>query len=160
MVRGSVAAVAVLLSVSFTMTGCEGIREHVRSKDFRDRSPEARPTGTPSPIANVADMPGWTTEIDTAIAFATENPQNTVVFMQQSGNPQTEALKKLLVSTEVENALSNKQKVTLNMATDADIAARYGIRQAPAVVIVGPGGVPAAQKAGRISKSELLSLVK
>jgi hypothetical protein len=105
-------------------------------------------------------MPGWTSQLESAVAFATENPQNTVLFMQQGGNPQSEAMKKLLVSSEVEAALANKQKVTLNMANDADVAARYGIRQAPSLVIIGPGGVPAAQKSGRVSKSELLKFLK
>lgn len=155
-----ITAVAALAALSLTLTGCEGVKEHIRSKDFRDHSPAYRPTGTPSPVANVPDMPGWTSDLPSAIAFATENPQNTVVFFQQVGNPQTDALKKLLTDSEVDSALSNKQKVTLGMADSPDVAAQYGVRQAPAVVIVGPGGVPAAQKTGRVNKAELLKFLK
>ena len=150
-----------LLSCALLFSGCQGIREHIRSKDFRQGAqPAYRDNMTPSPIANVVDMPGWTTDIDGAVAFATENPQNTILFVQQNGNPQTEAMKKILVSTEAEAALAGKQKVTLNMANSPDATARYGIRQAPAVVIIGPGGVPSSQKAGRVSKSELLKFLK
>jgi thioredoxin-like negative regulator of GroEL len=105
-------------------------------------------------------MPGWTTDVASAIAFATENPQKSVLFVQQNGVPQNEELKKLLISSEAESALSDKQKVTINMTTGADIAAQYGVQQAPAVVLLGPGGIPESQKAGKISKSELLSYIK
>ncbi len=149
-----------LLGCALLFSGCQGIREHVRSKDFRQAQPAFRDNMTPSPIANVVDMPGWTTDVDGAVAFATENPQNTVLFVQQNGNPQTDAMKKILVSSEAETALSGKQKVTLNMASSPDVVARYGVRQAPAVVILGPGGVPASQKAGRVSKSELVKFLK
>ena len=143
------------------LTGCEGVREHIRDKDFRKPGqPAYRPTGAASPIANVADMPGWTTEYDSAIAFATENPQNTVVFFQQSGNPETEATKKILNSSQAESALSGKQRVTINMATSPEVAGRLGVRTAPAVVLVGPGGVPTAQKTGRVSSAELIKFIK
>jgi len=140
--------------------GCGSTREFIRSKDFRQHSPASRPTGTPSPIANVPDMPGWTTDIDSAIAFATENPQNTVLFVQRSGAPETEALKKVLTSPEADAALQNKQRVTLNTATAADVVARFGIAKTPAVVILGPGGVPVSQKNGKISRSELINYIK
>ena len=161
MIRKTLICLAAAGVLATTLTGCEGVREHIRSKDFRQPGqPAYRATGTPSPIANIADMPGWTSEIDSAVAFATENPQNTVVIFKQSGNPQSEAIKKNLNSPEAEAALSGKQKVTLNMATSAEVAARYGVRQSPSVVILGPGGVPSAQKSGRVSKSELLKFIK
>lgn len=158
--RVSISAMAAIVFAGITLAGCEGVREQIRSKDFRDNSPAARPTGAPSPIADVMDMPGWTSQIDVAVAFATENPQNTVLFMQQGGNPQTEAMKKLLVSSEVDAVLANKQKVTLDISRSPDVASRFGIRQTPAVVMIGPGGIPAAQKVGRVTKSEVVSFLK
>lgn len=149
-----------LLCGSMFVTGCEGVKEHVRSKDYRQPGqPAYRPTGTPSPIADVADMPGWTSELDSAIAFATENPQNTVVFFQQSGNPQSESTKKLLIDTP-EETFADKQRVTVNMAVNPDVAARFGVRQAPAVVMLGPGGVPAKQLNGRVTNDQLKTFLK
>lgn len=158
--RGTSFPLAALCCAALSLTACGGIRDHIRSKDFRDGSPEYRPTGTPSPIANVHDMPGWTTDIDAAIAFATENPQKTVLFVQQNGVPRNEELKKVLISPDAEKALADKQQVTINATTDAEIVARYGIQQAPAVALIGPGGIPESQKSGKISKSELLSYIK
>lgn len=142
------------------ISGCGGIRDHVRSKDFRDNSPAYRATGVPSPIANVPDMPGWTTDLDSAIAFATENPQKTVVFVQQNGSTQSESIKEILNSSQAETALTDKQKVTINTATAGDVAARFGVTQTPAVIILGPGGVPQSQKTGKISRADLLSYIK
>lgn len=156
-----VLAIAGLSIAGVALTACAGIKDHVRSKDFRETaSAEPRATGIPSPVANVPDMSGWTTDIDAAVAFATENPQKTVLFVQQSGAPQTESIKQILTSAEAEKALADKQKVTLNMLTSADIVGRYGITQGPAVVLLGPGGIPESQKAGNLSKSELLSYIK
>ena len=150
----------VLLCVVFSITACAGTRDYIRSKDFRDDSPANRVTGTPSPIANVHDMPGWTTDVDSAIAFATENPQKTVLFVQRNGDPATEKLKGDLNSAEAEKALADKQKVTLNIDTAPGAVGRFGISQAPAVVMIGPGGIPESQKTGSISKSELVKYLK
>lgn len=155
MIPRSVWKAGLVMSLAVVVAGCGGTKEFIRSKDFRDRSPAARATGIPSPVANVPDMPGWTTDLDTALAFATENPQKTVLFIQQSGAPQTETIKAHLISSDVENAIGEKQRVTLNTATAADVLARYGVQQAPAVVLIGPGGIPESQKAGKISKAEL-----
>jgi hypothetical protein len=150
----------IALAVTFTLVGCGSTRDFIRSKDFRDQSPAARQTGTPSPVANVPDMPGWTTDVDAAIAFATENPQKTVLFVQRSGDPETEAIKTILNSADAEKALADKQKVTLNTATAADLVARFGVSKTPAVVMLGPGGIAESQKNGKISKSELLKYLK
>lgn len=150
----------VLLCVAFGITGCSGTRDYIRSKDFRDDSPTMRATGAASPIANVHDMPGWTTDVDSAIAFATENPQKTVLFVQRSGDPATDTLKSHLNTPEAERATADKQKVTLNIDTAPGAASRFGITQAPAVVMVGPGGIPESQKTGTISKAELLKYLK
>ena len=160
MTKRNILTLGGMCCVLVALAACGGTRDFIRSKDFRDHSPAYRPTGTPSPIANVPDMPGWTTDIDSAIAFATENPQNTVLFVQRSGTPQTAQLKKILNSAEAEKALTGKQQVTLNMATSRDAIARYGVTQAPAVVLIGPGGIPQSQKVGDISKSELLSYIR
>ncbi len=160
MSRKSGLVVAGLCCAAVALTACAGITDHVRSKDFRESSPAARQTGTPSPVANVPDMPGWTTDVDAALAFATENPQKTVLFVQQSGAPQTESLKKILNSPEAEAAMAGKQKVTLNLLTAADVVGRYGITQGPAVALLGPGGIPESQLPANASKSELLSYIK
>ncbi len=152
--------VASLCCAVVAFTACAGIKDHVRSKDFRDNSPAARATGTPSPVANVPDMSGWTTDVDAALAFATENPQKTVLFVQQSGAPQTESIKQILSSAEAESAMANKQKVTLNMLTAADVVGSYGITQGPAVVLLGPDGIPESQLPPNASKAELLAYLK
>ena len=160
MKSATVLKLSLTLSAALVFAGCGGVKEYIRSKDFRDHSPAARPTGTPSPVANVPDMPGWTTDIDSAIAFATENPQKTVLFVQRSGEPQTEKVKAILTSADAEKVLADKQKVTLNTATAADLAARFGITKTPAVVLLGPGGIAESQKNGNISKAELLKYLK
>lgn len=155
MITRSVWKAGLAVSVAVVVAGCSGTKDFIRSKDFRDRSPAARETGTPSPIANVPDMPRWTTDLDSALAFATENPQKTVLFIQQSGVAETEKMKANLLSPEVDTAIGEKQRVTLNTATAADVLARYGVQQGPAIVLIGPGGIPESQKAGKISKAEL-----
>lgn len=150
----------LLICTGIALVGCGGTREFIRSKDFRDNSPAARPTGTPSPVANVPDMPGWTTDVNSAIAFATENPQKTVLFVQENGASETEAIKKILLSSEADKALQGKQLVTLNTATAPDIISRFGITKTPAVVLIGPGGVPESQKSGKIARSELINYIK
>lgn len=160
MTKGQFTKFFTISCVAIIVAGCGGVKDYIRTKDFRDNSPASRPTGTPSPIANVPDMPRWTTDVDAAVAFATENPQKTVLFVQQNGAPETESIKKVLLSSEAESALEDKQRVTLNMTTAPDIVARYGVSQAPAVVLLGPGGIPESQKVGKISKAELLKYLK
>lgn len=158
--RSTASLVLVAVTATIALTACEGVRDHIRDKDFRDRSPAARTTGLPSPVANVVDMPGWTSDIDSAIAFATENAQTTILFVQRGGNANSEAMKKILTSGDVQVDSARKQYVTVNAETSPDIVARFGIQSTPAVVKIGPGGVPLAQKTGKPSKNDLIDFVR
>jgi hypothetical protein len=139
----------------------DGIKEHIRSKDFRHREAAYRPTGVPSPVADVADMPGWTTDADGAIAFAKENQQRTIVFVSAGNSASTQAAKKALTDPSVDSALgSNTQRVTVDSSNPPGSAARFGVQNGPAVVVLSSAGVPVANLTGKITKSKVLDLVK
>jgi len=151
----TVAALMVVLS------GCsDGIRQHIREKDFRAQNRvDPALAAAPSPIANVADMPGWTTDMDGALAFARENGQKTVLFAQNQGNPANTALKNNLNSADVATGLDGAQKVTFDAAGNPEVASRYGI-QAPAVVVLDPSGNAIAQQGGKLNKTALLAITR
>jgi hypothetical protein len=147
---------------SVLIAGCaDGIREHIRSKDFRaERAAErAAALPPPSPIANVADMPGWTTDLDGAIAFARDNAHKTVVFMQAGNSPQSQAMKSALNSPKTAGALSYAEKVTFDANTAPQLAARYAVPP-PAVIVLDANGTAIGQQQGTLNAGALAGVVR
>ncbi|MGI8908307.1 MAG: hypothetical protein ACR2IE_17675 [Candidatus Sumerlaeaceae bacterium] len=158
----SIAKAALLAGCTLALTACsDGIRQHIRQRDFRaDRAAErAASLPPPSPIANVADMAGWTTDLDGAIAFAKDNGHKTVVFVQAGNSPASQSMKGALLSSPVADAMSNAEKVTFDANTSPQLAARYGV-SAPAVVILDMNGTAIGQQQGAIHKGSLAAAVR
>jgi hypothetical protein len=139
----------------------EGIKGSIRQHDFRTyrRAERAAKAPPPSPIANVADMPGWTTDLDGALAFARDNSQKTVVFIQ-GGNPaQDRSMKSALTASQMNSALARSQKVTFDAGSVPELAARYPAHP-PAVLVLDPAGSVIAQQQGAINKTSLNAAVR
>src|SRR5687768_16240883 len=108
---------------ALAMGGCsDGLKQHIRERDFRAFKADKRPVAAASPIANVADMPGWTTDLESALAFAAENGQKTVIFAQKSGSPVTRSAAGVLNSSAAATAMDGKQRVTFDVATAPEMA--------------------------------------
>lgn len=140
--------------------GCaDTTKSFIRSKDFRKQSPaEYRPTGVASPFANVADMPQWTSDIEGALAFASENRLETVLFFQDSSS-KSNAAKQVLIGNDAVNVLDGKQKVTIDVTAAPDVAARFGVESAPTIIKLNSAGAPVLQTNGS-TKGSILSVLK
>jgi hypothetical protein len=151
-------SLVVVCAVCGLMVGCSGVREHVRQYDFRTmKRVAAREKAAPSPIADVVDMKGWTSDFDGAMAFARANGQRTVVLLYSEGEAKSEKAKQT-----VESALANVkdvQKVALNVKKQAGIAQRLGASKTPAVVILDPSGRVISREEGTVSRTELRSIL-
>lgn len=159
MTRPSVTA-ATFLAASLLLAGCsDGIRQHIRDRDFRQRAAAAPGSAAaPSPIANVADMPGWTTDIEGATAFSAENGQRTIVFLQNDVSPSNRVFKTVLNSQEV-SAVSNVQRVTFSVNSSPELASRFPVA-APAILVLDPNGTIIVQQQNKANKSQLLSAIR
>ncbi len=154
-------AIGVAAGSMLMVVGCsDGIRQHIREKDFRSKN-TVNPAlaASPSPIANVADMPGWTTDIDGSNAFARENGLKTVVFVQQGESPASRAMKTALNADQIRSALEGVEKITFDAQSAPELAARYQV-EAPAVVVLDGTGNAVGQQAGKLNRAALLAAVR
>lgn len=152
--------IALGCTLAILLTGCsDGIRQSIRAHDFRAQRSQRPAVAPPSPIANVADMPGWTTDLDGALAFARDNAHKTVVFVQQAGTPASQSMKSVLVSSQTNSALTNVEKVTFDAGSSPDMAARYGVPP-PAVVVLDANGTAIAQQRGAVNRQALMAAVR
>lgn len=153
-------AIAMVCASAVLLTGCsDGVRQSIRAHDFRAARAQKPALAPPSPIANVADMPGWTTDLDGALAFARDNGHKTLVFVQQSGTAASQGMKSALVSSQTNDALSNVEKVTFDAGSSPDMAARYGV-PAPAVVVLDANGTAISQQRGSVNRQALIAAVR
>ncbi|MCX7626264.1 MAG: thioredoxin family protein [Candidatus Sumerlaeaceae bacterium] len=137
------------------ISACAGVREHVRQYDFRTmRRAAAREKAVPSPIADVLDMNGWTSDFDGATAFARVNHQRTIVFFY--GPTSASAKAKSLVEKSVAR-ISDVQKVALNIEKKRGIAARLGVDRVPAIVVLDASGRVVAREEGAITQDTIAS---
>lgn len=149
-------SVSIILALVF-LTACAGVREHIRQHDFRTiRRAAAREKAVPSPIADVLDMNGWTSDFAGATAFARVNRQRTVVFFYGSG-ANSEKAKSLVEKSAAR--LSDVQKVALNIEKNRGIAARLGVSRAPALVVLDPSGRILAQEEGNLTRERIAEVL-
>lgn len=149
-----------LCVAALMLGGCgTSLREHVRARDFRSVRAAEEPRPAASPLPNVPDMPGWTSDLGTALEFARENSRRTIVFVQQSGHPASERAKEILTSSEVENALGRDLKVAVDASEGADLS-RLSVQETPALVVLDSAGAPVAQRTGSMSKKVILSALR
>jgi hypothetical protein len=153
--KRSVVSAVGLLGLVVLLAGCSGVREHVRQYDFRTmRRAAAREKAVPSPVADVLDMNGWTSDFDGATAFARVNGQRTVVLFYGSDRESSKA--KGLVEKAAAR-LTNVQRVALNFEKKRGIATRLGVSQAPAVVVLNQSGRVVAREEGKLTKDRVAS---
>src|SRR5262245_15856253 len=99
-----IAVSAAVSGLALLLAGCsDGVKEQIRQHDFRTMRNERRQqqlAAAPSPISNVADMPGWTTDLQGAVAFARENGQKTLIFMQDGKSGNSQKMKSALNSSD------------------------------------------------------------
>jgi len=146
----------------FLLSGCStGVREHIREYDFREsnKAGGSRSGGAPSPIANVFDMPGWTSDLEGATAFAAANGRNTVVFVRRAGESTSERVVVILNGRQGEAASKISERVALDIAQTPSLAAGLGVTETPAIVVLNPQGSPIASQSGPMEKSRVLSLL-
>lgn len=134
------------------------MKEHVRQFDFRAPRKEAQKLNqTPSPIANVFDMPGWTTDLEGATQFASVNSRRTVVFVRRNAEAASEKVVTILNGKQGERAVGDSEKVALDISVTPSLVARLGVRETPALVILDSSGKPVASKSGPMTKADVLA---
>lgn len=142
------------------ISGCgETMTSHIRQRDFRQLGKaEMDAKQAASPIANVFDMPGWTTDFESARAFASVNGQKTVLFFYREEQGASDTAKTRL------NALSsstgNMQRVAIDVAKAPQVAAQFGAQTTPTFVVLDPAGNPIAQQSGELTKNQIAYLLR
>ena len=149
---------AAAAGVAFTLLGCsDGVKENIRKHDFRTLRAEQRQAqigaAAPSPIANVADMPGWTTDLQGATVFAKENGQRVLVFVQNGNTGTSQKMKTALNSAKMSDTV---QKVTFDQQQSPELASQFNVTGPAVLVIDGTGNVISRQE-GTFDKSKLLA---
>ena len=135
------------------------IRDRVRKHDFRTvraAQRQAQLAAAPSPIANVADMPGWTTDFQGATAFAKENNQRTVVFVQDGNSGPSQKMKTALNASEVAKISGGAQRVTIDLQQSPELASQFQVH-GPSVLIMEPSGNVTVRQDGSVNKSQLVA---
>lgn len=154
-----VAAGAMVLGL---LGGCsQGVRSHIRQFDFRESNRAGQPSGgAPSPIANVFDMPGWTTDLDGASAFAAANNRRTVVFVRRQNEAASERVVVVLNGRQGEAAVSDCERVAIDIGMTPSVAARLGVTETPAIIVLDPQGRSVAKRSGPMEKAQILALIR
>lgn len=151
----AVAAVGFLV-----IAGCsQGVRQHIRQYDFREMNrAETKRMAAPSPIADVFDMPGWSSDLEGAVTFAGTNGYKTAVFVYREDNAATAKAKTSL------NAISGRFGTTQRVAVDANrnpgVISRLGLQRMPALVVLDPAGSVIARESGGLNKSQVVTLIQ
>lgn len=150
-----------LLALAALLSGCGGqLTEYIRARDFRNVRAASEPMPAASPFPNVPDMEGWTTDLSAALEFARENGRRTVVFVQRPGHPASERAKTILTTQSVDDALGQDMRVAIDITRSAADAARVGVDDAPALVILDSAGNPVAQRTGALTRSGVLAALR
>lgn len=144
--------VLVLLVTTLVLASCTSVRQHVRQYDYRTlRRAQARAKAVASPVADILDMPTWTSDYDAAVAFAGVNGQRTVVFFYEPNHAASEKAKTVVVRTV--GTRSDLQKVALPLPSKKAIAARLGVERAPAIVVLDASGRVLTREVGNLDKA-------
>jgi thioredoxin-like negative regulator of GroEL len=156
----AVKSATVAALAAFMLYGCsEAMVQNIRSHDFRANARAAeRLKQTASPISNVFDMPDWTTDLEGARAFAAVNGQKTVLFFYREAEAASDTAKTRLNA--LSSSLEGKQKVAIDAAANAQIAAQFGVRSTPTYVVLDPAGNAIAQQSGDLSKKQIAYLLR
>jgi glucose/arabinose dehydrogenase len=143
------------------IAGCaqtSAMRNHVRQYDFREANRQKlRQQAAPSPIANVFDMPGWTSDLEGATAFARVNDRRTVVFIRRDAEGDSDRMVRVLNSRSVEQALAASERVSVDIAAAPSVASSLGVSQTPALVVLDPSGRPLSRTYGVLTQSQILA---
>jgi hypothetical protein len=149
-------ASAVTLAIAM-LSGCSEVRQHVRQYDFREMNrAAAREKAVPSPVADVLDMDGWTSDFDGATAFARVNRQRTIVFFYGQGSASEKAKRAV---DAVVRRMSDVQKVALDITKKKGIASRLGVDRAPAIVVLDPSGRVVTREQGALTRDAISSAI-
>lgn len=159
--RTALGAVAGILAVA-VLGGCsQGVRSHIRQFDFRESNrAEQRSGGAPSPIANVFDMPGWTTDLEGAMAFSAANDRRTVVFVRRQNEAASERVVVVLNGRQGEAAVKDSERVAIDIGMTPSVAARLGVTETPAIIVLDPQGRTVAKRSGPMEKAQVLALIR
>ena len=153
----AVAALCALLGCSQTSP----VRDQIRQYDFRQANREKlREQYAPSPIANVFDMPGWTTDYQGAAAFARVNGRRTVVFVRRDAEAVSEKVVRILNTSSVEQALASSEKVSVDVAANPAVAQSLGVSETPSLVVLDPSGRAVARASGAMTKSQVMAAIQ
>ena len=150
-----------LLALAAMLSGCGGnVVEYIRARDFRNVRAANEPKPAASPFPNVPDMEGWTTELSAALEFARENGRRTVVFVQHPGHPASERAKTILTTQSVDDAVGQDMRVAIDITRSPEDAARVGVSDAPALVILDSMGNPVSLLTGTLTRSGVLAALR
>jgi hypothetical protein len=124
------------------LSGCsQGLGEQIRERDFRAVKAQKVQRASPSPIADIHDMNGWTSDLDGAIAFARENGQNTAIFFYTGMDERVELGQRAMKAADRSIGRYEAQRAAVDLSRTPGAGASYGIAKGrPAVVVVGPNG--------------------
>ena len=152
------------VSLLCALGGCsetDALRQQVRQYDFREANrAKLREQAVPSPVANVFDMPGWTTDYEGATAFAKVNGRRTVVFVRRDAEAASEKVVRILNSGSVEQALAASEKVSVDVTVNPSAAQNLGVSETPALVVLDSSGRAVARASGAMTKSQVMAAIQ
>ena len=151
-----------LVAVTLMIAGCSqdsSLRQQIRKNDFRNVArAEKQAANVPSPIADVIDMNGWTSDFDGATAFARVNERKTVVLFYTPGEKASERAKSTVSS--VGGSAAGAMRVAVDASRQSDLAARYQVTQTPALVVISPTGNVASSSIGTVTKAKAVEALQ
>lgn len=150
----------LLTAILFGCAPAGNLRQFIRARDYRSVNQAQQPRPAASPLPNVFDMPGWTEDAGMASDFARENSRRSVVFVRRSGQQASARSRDALLSAEANDAMGDAMRIVIDLDRNPADAARYGVHEAPALVILDPAGNPVARRVGSVSKSTVVSALR
>lgn len=152
--RFSKLILVLVAGAALAVGGCsDTLKQQIRQYDYkRMNQAEKDLARTPSPISNVLDMPGWTTDLEGALAFARVNERPTVVFLYRGGQGASEKAKRDINNT---SASDRKERVAIDIGPNPAVAERFSASQTPALLVLDPAGNPVARASGTISQAQI-----
>ncbi|MCX7019237.1 MAG: thioredoxin family protein [bacterium] len=157
-----ISARPVILALSLgvvILSGCNtAVQRHIRERDFRNIRRMER-YNVPPP-ADAAGLPGWTTNMSHAAVYANRNNFRTAVFFYRNGEAVSDRVKSALRSSEGRTAASRVVAVAIDVDASPQVAARFKVKETPALLLIDPSGKTLASHAGPMTKSQAVNILQ
>ncbi len=149
-VLGMLAAVAAVC-----VTGCESFAPSPHT------APVVQPVFTAAaPTPAPSGVPGWSGDLDSALANARTSHRKVVVGFSASWCKPCTKLKDDVLSKEtVSQALAGYERVLVDIDRHPELASRYQINGTPTVMVLNADGTPIKREVGYIDEAGFLAMM-